>query len=276
MKKYILVLFLVICIIPSVALASWWNPFTWNWLTHKNQTTVEIPLKKTTAPIVQPITNTTNNIPNKNINPAPSVKTKKINTVTNPTIPVDVCKNIEGIQTFTPSGMILQDGNCITPIPNIQQPSTVDIPQSAPVNLTVISATSITDNSATLNVNLVSGAPANVSFSYYMLSSVNDKKTTPIVYQFNNGNFSAQISGLQANTTYQFYASAYNGSTSNESNTWSFTTLLAPGTCVAGQSWDKPSGTCITTPTCSTGQFWSSYSGKCCQNRDSSCYPHSA
>lgn len=29
MKKYIIVLFLITFIIPSVALASWWNPFTW-------------------------------------------------------------------------------------------------------------------------------------------------------------------------------------------------------------------------------------------------------
>lgn len=29
MKKYILVLFLVVFIIPSVVFASWWNPFSW-------------------------------------------------------------------------------------------------------------------------------------------------------------------------------------------------------------------------------------------------------
>jgi hypothetical protein len=31
MKKYLLVLLLVVFIIPSVAFASWWNPFSWNW-----------------------------------------------------------------------------------------------------------------------------------------------------------------------------------------------------------------------------------------------------
>ena len=29
MKKYILTLLAIVLIIPSIALASWWNPFTW-------------------------------------------------------------------------------------------------------------------------------------------------------------------------------------------------------------------------------------------------------
>ncbi|MEI6280941.1 MAG: hypothetical protein WCP17_03020 [bacterium] len=31
MKKYLLILLLIIFTVPSIALASWWNPFTWNW-----------------------------------------------------------------------------------------------------------------------------------------------------------------------------------------------------------------------------------------------------
>ena len=31
MKKYLLVLFIAVFIIPSIAFASWWNPFSWNW-----------------------------------------------------------------------------------------------------------------------------------------------------------------------------------------------------------------------------------------------------
>ena len=46
MKKYILTLFAIILIIPSIALASWWNPFSWG-IFHKTQT-----------PIVTPTTNT--------------------------------------------------------------------------------------------------------------------------------------------------------------------------------------------------------------------------
>jgi len=41
MKKYLLVLLLVIFIIPSIAFASWWNPFSWfeNWTFHKTEIT---------------------------------------------------------------------------------------------------------------------------------------------------------------------------------------------------------------------------------------------
>lgn len=44
MKKYILVLFLIVFIVPSVALASWWNPFSWfnNWSFHKANTQTQI------------------------------------------------------------------------------------------------------------------------------------------------------------------------------------------------------------------------------------------
>lgn len=64
MKKYLLVLLLVIFIIPSIAFASWWNPFTWHWFAHKNQVTTESPVIKTTTPItVQPPTDTTSNGP---------------------------------------------------------------------------------------------------------------------------------------------------------------------------------------------------------------------
>lgn len=31
MKKYLLSLLLIVFIIPSIAFASWWNPFSWNW-----------------------------------------------------------------------------------------------------------------------------------------------------------------------------------------------------------------------------------------------------
>lgn len=39
MKKYLLVLLLIVFIVPSVALASWWNPFSWfnGWTFHKTE-----------------------------------------------------------------------------------------------------------------------------------------------------------------------------------------------------------------------------------------------
>jgi hypothetical protein len=48
MKKYIIVLFLVAFIVPSVALASWWNPFSWfnNWNFHKTETVSQTQIEK--------------------------------------------------------------------------------------------------------------------------------------------------------------------------------------------------------------------------------------
>lgn len=45
MKKYIVVLLLILFIIPSVALASWWNPFSWfhNWNFHGSDQEFKIP-----------------------------------------------------------------------------------------------------------------------------------------------------------------------------------------------------------------------------------------
>ena len=289
MKKYLLSFFVIAFIVPSIAFASWWNPFSWHWFIHKNQITTESTVTKTETPItVQSPTNTISNLPKNDKTSIPPIKPKETHTITTPTPSVDVCKNIEGIQTSVPlgmtatgnvcsikqvvqqpidiclniegiqttvpSGMILQNGNCSTPIPVIPLPISVD--------LRISSANSITDTSATLRANLISGAPANVSFTYNQENS-DVSKTTPVVYQFNNENFSAQISGLKPNTTYEFYASAYNGSSDRDSALLTFTTPLAPGTCVAGQHWDTTSDTCIPTPTCPTGQTWCPSTNKC-------------
>lgn len=49
MKKYLLVLLLLILIAPSVALASWWNPFSWfnNWNSHKTEIPTKVEDQKT-------------------------------------------------------------------------------------------------------------------------------------------------------------------------------------------------------------------------------------
>ena len=51
MKKYLLVLLLVIFIIPSIAFASWWNPFSWSWfgLFHNTNTTIQTPVVTSTS-----------------------------------------------------------------------------------------------------------------------------------------------------------------------------------------------------------------------------------
>ena len=45
MKKYLSILFLIAFIIPSIAFASWWNPFTWFQKNTKpiEQSTAQVP-----------------------------------------------------------------------------------------------------------------------------------------------------------------------------------------------------------------------------------------
>ena len=72
MKKYLLVLLLIVFIVPSVALASWYNPFSWfnNWSFHKTEITTENPAQKITIPN----TTTTNETSNKVIIPPALIK----------------------------------------------------------------------------------------------------------------------------------------------------------------------------------------------------------
>ena len=50
MKKYLSILFLTVLIIPSVAFASWWNPFSWN-IFHRTNTKTQIIENKMPEPI---------------------------------------------------------------------------------------------------------------------------------------------------------------------------------------------------------------------------------
>ncbi len=52
MKKYIIVLFLTVFIVPSIAFASWWNPFSWKIFNHKTEVSV-------VAPIPEPVIDNT-------------------------------------------------------------------------------------------------------------------------------------------------------------------------------------------------------------------------
>jgi len=53
MRKYLLVLLLAIFIIPSIASASWWNPFSW----FKKQA-VQPPVVQVSVPATTPIVST--------------------------------------------------------------------------------------------------------------------------------------------------------------------------------------------------------------------------
>jgi hypothetical protein len=107
MKKYISVLFLLTFIIPSIAFASWWNPFTWK-IFQKEQVS-QVQVEKTleekiveptsTSPATSPVEETTE--------PVTNTKTKPTTVISTPTLPVqivDVCLNIEGIQSQVPTG----------------------------------------------------------------------------------------------------------------------------------------------------------------------------
>ena len=74
MKKYITLLFLIVFIVPSVALASWWNPLSWfnGWNFNKTEITTENPAQKITVPN----TTTTNDVSSKIIIPTANTKQK--------------------------------------------------------------------------------------------------------------------------------------------------------------------------------------------------------
>lgn len=166
MKKYykfLIILLVTSFIIPQVALASWWNPLSWNiWdifikpktaiqkPTTANPTTpIEVDIlycngsKYSKCPIGQNFvcpTNGQDGFCDKG--KSSEIKSPKIkeqpspiptNPTTNPgqtskTTPVwDACKNIEGTQSLAPTGMYAENGSCFSisniPTQNITTPS---------------------------------------------------------------------------------------------------------------------------------------------------------
>jgi len=130
--KYILVSFFIIAtLIPQLALASWWNPFSWNIFKKKEITPqVQVDVQKTpeekiselqkqldelknqqpvsgsvTTPsqieITKPTTST--KIKTEDIKPI-ATKSTIVNLTPPPVQIIDVCLNIEGIQSQIPSG----------------------------------------------------------------------------------------------------------------------------------------------------------------------------
>lgn len=103
MKKHLIILLMIISFIPSIASASWWNPFSWFSKSKIEQT------------IVQPQGNNTSTggklkiIENKT--PGKKIIPQKVNDSNKRFI--DFCKNIEGTQTFIPSGMYRDNDNCL-------------------------------------------------------------------------------------------------------------------------------------------------------------------
>lgn len=156
MKKYLLGLLVIIFIVPSIAFASWWNPFSWfsGWTFQKEKAPVvqQEPTRQVTDPTLKqekdntqkksakdklPDTLSANEVkalggvnPYTNISSTPKTKTTPP-TVVNPT-PVDICTNIEGIQTRIPDNMKVNiiTGDC-TSIVSPTNPNSLSIQQQA-------------------------------------------------------------------------------------------------------------------------------------------------
>lgn len=131
MKKFILVLFLLIMIIPSIALASWWNPFSWK-IFHKKEIVVPTltiqPTSVNTEEIQQlkkEIEELKNQVsPTKEASITPTIKkiaptgnipiSKGVDTAT--TSSKDFCPNIIGIQSKVPDNMFIYGtyNECLT------------------------------------------------------------------------------------------------------------------------------------------------------------------
>lgn len=115
MKKYFITSLLVIFIIPSIALASWWNPISWfnNWSFKKAVTDPQVQtiIQKTLNETNIKTQNQTEELKKQDDKIISSDKTKIEPKLSNniikseqiPTI-IDVCLNIEGIQTQVPNG----------------------------------------------------------------------------------------------------------------------------------------------------------------------------
>lgn len=92
MKKYIVILFLIILVIPSIVLASWWNPFSWHWPWSENKVSQEQQMPIIEQPVVKEkldILNTQNKktetvLPPKNEDKKVTIPVKTIPTVNKP------------------------------------------------------------------------------------------------------------------------------------------------------------------------------------------------
>ncbi len=147
---------LTVIVAPSVALASWWNPFSWKIFSHKkdvvpqtNQVVVDQII--TTSPIEKKNKNTkqeTSNIPIiKEKEPAPTPVT-------------DVCNNIGGIQTTVPAGWYLSESNICKIISHDNQ---TNIPiAEIPAPLISPGLTKFTNKD-------------NISYAYFIIDNTSDK-----------------------------------------------------------------------------------------------------
>ncbi|PIR68203.1 hypothetical protein COU49_02560 [Candidatus Nomurabacteria bacterium CG10_big_fil_rev_8_21_14_0_10_35_16] len=132
MKKYFLVLLLIIFAVPSIALASWWNPFSWK-IFHKKEVApqVQVEIQKTPEEKITELQKQLDDLKKQKSSsvstPTTPVEKKEVkklipvvaNSVTTKPettkIVVDVCLEIEGIQDIVPIGYIKYgSGPCVS------------------------------------------------------------------------------------------------------------------------------------------------------------------
>ena len=153
MKKYILILLLIAFIVPSVALASWWNPFSWfnGWTFHKEEVVVPIEIipietEKTPEEKISDLQKQLDELKNKQPDSNPTKTTpvikefKKIipvvKTETKPNEVIDVCLNIEGVQTTVPVGYSSISSICTLIVVQDLCPNMLGIQQKIPAGKT--------------------------------------------------------------------------------------------------------------------------------------------
>lgn len=142
-KPIILIMLVSFLLVPTVALASWWNPFSWFKKSIKpvKQITVQVSQNNASVGIKQKpveVKISDKQIPTPKVGDTQKKSTKGVSTpvvspvVATPPTPqaFDVCKNIEGIQTFTPTGMYATNGNCVPVSTTTQPQSTTDVGSS--------------------------------------------------------------------------------------------------------------------------------------------------
>jgi len=170
MKKYILVLFSVAIIIPSIAFASWWNPFTW--FNKKNTETPQIQQVTTTiqTPNIIPTT-----VLNDNSKSEIEQLQKQINDLKNQQL------NSNTIKT-TP---IKKTNTVKVSAPVITQEKIVTIPVSTPIiePTSTVDCKDINDEETLLVKNSVDSY---VYISKDLLNIINDKQQGTFSTQYNN------------------------------------------------------------------------------------------
>lgn len=123
MKKSILFVFIITLIIPYVAFASWWNPFTWE-IFQRKEVVPQIEITRTPQEKIDDLQKQLDDLKNNSQISAPvqvttlketktgSSYSNNSNSIKKSTPVVDICLNIEGIQTKIPDGYSVIKDTC--------------------------------------------------------------------------------------------------------------------------------------------------------------------